>query len=93
MPATSVNNKSLLAFRDPAIYPATVSALILYVFPNLSIPRGDITGILPQSIDFLIRLIFIFVGVPTKPKSKIFSIFESKLLTGISNFFASIKFS
>jgi len=45
IPGTSVSNNNLLACNSPAIKPATVSALILYVKLFSSLPKGDMTGI------------------------------------------------
>ena len=67
MPATSVKRRSLLAFIAPAIAPATVSALILYVLPFLSIPKGATTGMRPLAIVSSIIFVAIFIGLPTNP--------------------------
>ena len=50
--------------------PAAVSALMLYIFFDLSLPKGAITGINPLDRILLIFLLLIFDGLPTKPKSK-----------------------
>ena len=91
IPATSVSSSNLLALSLPAIKPAAVSALILYELPSSSIPKGAITGISPFVICVLIKFIFTFVGLPTKPISTIFSIFESVSLTSSFNLVALNK--
>ena len=62
---------------------------MLNVFPDSSIPRGAITGTNPLAIESSMIEVLISVGSPTKPKSRIFSIFESlSLLILICIFFA-----
>lgn len=53
-PATSVKSNSRCAFNAPAIAPAAVSALQLYVCPDSSTPIGAITGTMPAPTRSLI---------------------------------------
>lgn len=52
-PATSVNSNSRCAFNAPAMAPAAVSALQLYVCPDSSTPIGAMTGTIPDPIKSL----------------------------------------
>ena len=53
------------ALRAPAIFAATVSALILYVLPSAPIPMEEMTGIYPLLITSSIILVSIVSIEPT----------------------------
>src|SRR6516225_10421392 len=68
-PGTSVSSSSRLALSAPAMAPAKVSALTLYVVPSLEVASGASTGIRSRPRICVSTAVSTLSGSPTNPRS------------------------